>query len=104
MKLNILMPFLAEELSQALTEIGLTKLARSVSSLEIIERCDCDNTGCAAFYTAKKHTWSGKKIKQISPRVKGLYSVDVLDDQIVFIEMMGRQDVRDRLLAVQSRI
>lgn len=100
MKLNILMPFLAEEISEALTNMGQRHLASSIQDLEILERCDCDNSGCAAFYTAEKHTWSGQKIKHLSPNVKGLFSIDVCQNKIVFVEMMGRQDVRERLLAV----
>ena len=64
MKLGILMPFLAQELTQELTKIGEAKLADTVSQLDILERCDCGNQSCAAFYTAEKHIWSGKDIRQ----------------------------------------
>ncbi|MCW8876824.1 MAG: hypothetical protein OQJ89_15180 [Kangiellaceae bacterium] len=100
MKLGILMPFLAQELTQELVKIGEPKLADSVSQLEILGRCDCDNQSCAAFYTAEKHVWSGNEIRHVIPHVKGVFSVDVFKDEIVFIEIMGRQDVRERLLAV----
>lgn len=100
MKLNVLMPFLAEEITQGLSDMGKPKLARSIEELEIVGRCDCDNAGCAAFYTDEKHNWSGKEIKHVTPNVKGLFSIDVHNDKIIFVEMMGRQDVRERLLAV----
>lgn len=101
MKLRILMPFLAEEISAGLKSLGLARLAESVNELDIVERCDCDNSGCAAFYTAEKHLWSGKEVTQVTPKVKGLFSIDIHKDKIVFIELMGREDVRERLLAVR---
>ena len=99
-RLNLLFPFLIDELSDGLTKIGERDLAKSINNLEIVGRCDCDNQGCGAFYTLEKHKWSAKDLRQLVPVVKGLFAMDVLDEQIVCIEFIGRMDVRDRLVAV----
>jgi hypothetical protein len=100
-KLKLLFPFLVDELSKGLLSIGERGLARSVSDLEIVGRCDCDNQGCGAFYTVEKNQWAAREnLRQVVPAVKGLYAIDVLDKQIVCVDFIGRMDVRDRLVAV----
>lgn len=99
-KLNMLMPFLAHELNEALTNMGETELADSIGDVEIIGRCKCDSCSCGAFYTQEEHKWSGQQVRQVIPAIKGLYAIDVHEDEIVYIDVMGRTDVRERLVAV----
>ena len=100
-KLKLLFPFLVDELSKGLSLIGERGLAKSVSDLEIVGRCNCDNSGCGAFYTLEQHQWAANEnLRQVVPTIKGLYAIDVLDEQIVCIDFIGRMDVRDRLVAV----
>ena len=94
------MPFLAHELSEGLEKIGERKLAQTISNVDILDRCKCDSEGCGAFYTCEEYKWSGKELRKVTPNVKGLFSIDVLENEIVCIEFMGRTDVRDRLVAM----
>ncbi|MBV1911781.1 MAG: hypothetical protein KUG78_20985 [Kangiellaceae bacterium] len=93
------MPFLAKELVEGLSDIGEQTLANSISDLKIIDRCRCDSQGCGTFYTMNKEIWSGKKLKQVIPEVKGLYAIDVFENNIACIEIMERSDVAEQLIS-----
>jgi len=97
MKLEDIMPELAREFEAGLREIGEVKLANTVSGLEITGRCECGDNNCGTFYTQDKEVWSGKKLRQAVPTVKGLYAVDVFENEVVCIEILDREDVSEKL-------
>ena len=88
------LPGLADELERSLRELGRPELARQVGSLRIWSVCPCEVEGCGSFYTAlpmKRWFRRGKEVP-----VGGLV-VNTIDGDIVFVEVLGRPDVRAAL-------
>ena len=88
------LPGLAVELERSLGELGRPELARQIGSLRIWAVCPCEVEGCGSFYTAlpmKRWFRRGKEVP-----VGGLV-VNTIDGDIVFVEVLGRPDVRAAL-------
>jgi hypothetical protein len=96
-------PDLAAELAGLLSRAGHVSLASQVSSLSIVDRCRCGDSFCATFYTASKPkgTWGpGHSTIPLDEAREGIINVDVLNGQIVSVEVLYRDDVRERLQTV----
>jgi hypothetical protein len=88
------LPGLAAELERSLGELGRPELARQVGSLRIWAACPCEVEGCGSFYTAlpmKRWFRRGKDVPV------GDLVVNTIDGDIVFVEVLGRPDVRETL-------
>jgi hypothetical protein len=88
------LPGLAAELERSLAELGRPELARQVGSLRIWSVCPCEVEGCGSFFTAlpmKRWFRRGKEIPV------GDLIVNTIDGDIVFVEVLGRPDVRAEL-------
>jgi hypothetical protein len=88
------LPGLAAELERSLGELGRPELARQVGSLRIWAVCPCEVEGCGSFYTAlpmKRWFRRGKDVPV------GDLVVNTIDGDIVFVEVLGRPDVRETL-------
>ena len=91
------------ELSRELTELLITArepgLAAQIDDLEIVAKCSCTDEFCASFYTAPKPVGSyGPKHRnlELAPE-KGMIILDLVDDRIVHVEVLYRDEVRSKL-------
>jgi hypothetical protein len=88
------LPGLAAELERSLGELGRPNLAEQVPSLRIRAVCPCEVEGCGSFSTALPMKRWFRRGKQVPV---GDLVVDTIDGEIVFIEVLGRPDIRDAL-------
>jgi len=93
-------PDLAAEIARLLTEEGEQELACTVADLTIVERCRCGDEFCATMYTVRPpHGAWGRGHRNVSLAPKdGILILDVLDQKIVEIEVLFRNEIRERLL------
>jgi hypothetical protein len=90
------LPALAAELADGLREGGRPDLAEQIGSLRIAATCQCEVVGCGSFYTGRPLKRWFRRGKQVP--VGGLV-VDTIDGEIVFVEALGRPEVRAALQA-----
>ena len=103
MRLVSVLPEFALELESALNDLGESDLANSISSLEIVERCQCNEQGCVTFHAVpKSNAPSGDSCTTIVAPMMGVSCVQYYNDQIVWIEALGRPKEREILHAYQA--
>jgi hypothetical protein len=86
-------PHLAAELVTALREEGEDDLADRVDSLHVLQECGCDDDFCQSFFTAPEPTGAygpGHRNVGLSPSKPGYLILDVVDDAIVYVEVLHR--------------
>jgi hypothetical protein len=88
-------PAFAAELENALQEAARSDLAEQVATLRIREVCRCEVEGCASFYTAMPMKRWFRRGKQVPA---GELVVDTIDGEIVYVEVLGRPDLRALLV------
>lgn len=96
------LPTLATELRQLLEEHGEPELAAQVPRLVIFDRCRCGDDFCATFYTTPTPMGGfgpGHRNVALTPD-KGMLILDVVAGEIACVEVLNREDVRKKLLAV----
>ena len=98
--LREVLPQLAEELATQLEGEDEPQLANQVPSLRIVDRCRCGDDFCATFYTAPKPKGAyGEGHETIALELEnGYLNVDVVSGRIVCVEVLYRDDIRDKLL------
>jgi hypothetical protein len=99
--LKELLPELADDLIAQFERDGEHQLAAQVSSLPIIDRCRCGDDFCATFYTAPKpkDAWGvGHETIPLDAE-DGYLNVDVVEGKIVSIEVLYRDEIREKLLS-----
>jgi hypothetical protein len=94
MQLSAVVPELAVELEGGLRAAGRAELADQVRELEIRGLCRCQVDGCASFYTSLPVKRWFRRGKQVPV---GELVVDTIDGQIVYVEVLGRPDLRRAL-------
>jgi hypothetical protein len=70
--------------------------------LRIFERCDCGDDFCSTFYTQPKPEGAyglGHRNVVLAPD-DGMVILDVVVDEIACVEILDRDDVREKLLGV----
>jgi len=92
--LTAVLPEFARELEEGLREAGRPELAGQVASLRIRELCACEVEGCGSFYTGLPMKRWFRRGKQVAV---GDLVVDTIDGEIVYVEVLGRPDVRAAL-------
>jgi hypothetical protein len=95
-----LFPELSVELQQLLTTAGESSLADQIPSLTIADRCHCGDDFCGTFYTLTKPKGaygSGHRNVSLEPKT-GMLILDVVNEKIAAIEVLYRNEIRDRLL------
>ena len=95
-RLGDICPDLADELRMLLIEADRQDLAVRVDDLPIVDRCRCGDDFCATFYTEPppQGAWgAGVYTIPLEPPT-GMLNLDVLDDKIVCVEVLYRDDVR----------
>jgi hypothetical protein len=88
------LPQLAAELDRLLRGQGRIDLAEQLPTLRIQAICPCEVEGCASFYTARPMKRWLRRGKQVPA---GDLMVDTIDGEIVFVEVLGRPDIRAAL-------
>lgn len=87
-------PGLAAELEEGLRRLERPDLADQVGSLRITAVCRCEVEGCGSFYTGRPIKRWFRRGSQVA--VDELV-VDTIDGEIVYVEVLGRPDVRAAL-------
>ena len=100
-QLTEILPSLARELEQFLSNQGEAELAAQVSQLTIADRCRCGDDFCSSFYTQPKpkgHYGPGHRCLDLDA-AEGMLLIDVVEGKIAHVEVLNRDDVRRKLLA-----
>jgi hypothetical protein len=93
-------PVLATELQQLLVEQGESELAAQVPGLTVVERCRCGDDFCGTFYVLPKPVGAygpNHRNVDLSPK-DGMLILDVLANRIAAVEVLYRDEIRQRLL------
>ena len=98
--LKEVLPELANELIIQFEKEGEHQLAEQVPSLQIVDRCRCGDDFCATFYTAPKPkgAWGSEHESIPLDMEDGYLNVDVVDGKIVSVEVLFRDEIREKLL------
>jgi hypothetical protein len=99
-RLADIFPELSAELQDLLTERGESELAAQVPGLTVIERCRCDDDFCGMFYVLPKPSGAyGPDHRNVALTPKdGMLILDVVAERIAAIEVLYRDEIRQRLL------
>jgi len=98
--LREVLPGLAGELEALLRADNEPDLAAQVSSLKVVDRCRCDIASCATIYNVQKPkgAWGPSHRSIVLDTVEGMTVVDALDEKIVCIEILDRDDITAAVL------
>jgi hypothetical protein len=88
------LPELAAELERSLADQGRRDLAEQIPSLRLFAVCPCEVEGCGSFHTARPMKRWFRRGRQVPV---GDIVIDTIDGEIVFVEVLGRPEVRDAL-------
>ena len=93
-----ILPELANQLEALLRERGEPFLAEQIAGLEIRSVCRCGNEHCGSFYTTdrpmKRWFRRGRQVA-LSKGLPGSVVLDVVGGEIVYIEVLFWDEVRD---------
>lgn len=105
LKLAHALPKFADELSNGLAALGYKKLAESVYAVDIAERCRCDEPGCVTFHAVPKISApSGEACERVIAPAMGVICVQYFDQHIIWVEVLGRPDDREKLDRFEFRL
>ena len=92
------LPRLAAEIEDGLRAAGTVELAAQVPELRVTLRCTCEVEGCSSFHTGHRPMvrWMRRGRQVEIPGVEGAVTVDVVGGEIVYVEVLFRDDVRTR--------
>ncbi len=96
-----MLPSFATELQKLLEEKGEPQLAAQVPRLTIFDRCRCGDDFCGTFYTQPKPQGSfgpGHRNVALTPD-DGMLILDVVGEAIACVEVLDRDEVRQKLQA-----
>jgi hypothetical protein len=86
-------PVLAAELESALRAAAEPGLADQVATLQEVATCDCGDDFCQSFYTQPEPDGAygpGHRNIVLSPDGPGMLVLDVVKDQIMYVEIVSR--------------
>ncbi|MFI0404513.1 hypothetical protein [Actinomadura sp. 3N508] len=93
-------PDLIAELITLLENEGEGELARRVRDVRLVAMCDCGDDYCQSVYTAvhpKGQPYGeGYRCVELLP-LKGMLNLDVLEDRIMYIEVLFREPMHNQL-------
>ena len=93
------LPNLVDELTVLLEREGEPELARQVSNLPLLDRCRCGDSFCATIYTAAKSDREYGIHRNIALHPEaGHLILDLRDRRIICIEILYRDEIRERVL------
>jgi hypothetical protein len=88
------LPELAAELEGLLRDARRPDLAEQIPSLRISAICSCTVETCGSFYTGRPIKRWFRRGQQVAV---GDLVIDTIDGEIVFVEVLGRPEVRAAL-------
>ena len=94
-RLSEILPHFALEIEAALIDAGHVELAKSVASVELVERCGCSEPGCVTFFAI--HDTDRPDLsdcERVLPRLRGVSCVHHYRGTVVWIEALGRPTER----------
>ena len=98
-RLTSALPKTAKTLRKLLSADGRADLAEQIDTLILVDRCRCDDCGCATFYTQPNETWDDQQVERIIPAgMAGLICIQVVNARIARVEILNRPDIRGQLL------
>jgi hypothetical protein len=102
LNLREVLPELAEELEQLLRKQNEPELAAQVSNLRLCDRCRCGDDFCAMIYTLPPpQDRSGPNHRSFDlDAERGMIILDVRDERIACVEILNRDDIRAKVLAL----
>lgn len=105
LRLAQVLPELAKDLSLGVASMGHQKLAALVYTIEVVERCKCDEPGCVTFFCVPQRSAPHPDICQriIAP-ARGVVCVQYVDQQIIWVEVLGCPEYREILDKHESQI
>jgi len=92
------LPDLAQELQRLLLAENERALAAQVRELQIMSRCHCGDDFCSTFYTKAKPEGAYRNVA-LNPE-NGMLILDVVDDRIAAVEVLYRDEIRERIHAL----
>jgi hypothetical protein len=95
-----MLPVLSTELQQLLAGQGEPELAAQVPRLAVIDRCRCGDDFCGTFYVLPKPMGAygpGHRNVELIPK-DGMIILDVVADKIAKVEILYRDEIREKLL------
>jgi len=98
--LREVLPGLANELEVLLRSDDESELADQIASLEVVDRCRCDSDSCATIYNVQnpERAWGPTHRNIVLEVPEGMTMVDVLDERIVSIEILDRDEITAQVL------
>ena len=102
--LNEVLPILAKEIEELLNRRNEPELAAQITSLTIVDRCRCGEDFCSAFYVEPKPAGAygpGHRNVELEPD-SGMIILDVVNDRIMQVEVLYRDEVRRAIQAAIS--
>lgn len=87
---------MADQLRQALVQLGEGALAATVSDLRVVAPCGCGDDFCQSFYTepppegAYPYPDRARNVCCDEPGWDGMLILDVVDERIHFVEVIDR--------------
>ena len=90
-------PIFATELAAVLIAHGEDRLTEQVERLRIVELCGCGDDFCQSFYTAPKPPGAhgnGHRNVGLTAPWPGYLILDVVRDDIVYVEVLYRSSLR----------
>lgn len=99
MRLAEVLPDFVAELTHALNELGCSQLASTVSEVEIVDLCRCNEPGCISFYTCQEPLRPyAEDCERIIAPIRGVSCVHHRSGEIVWVEALGRPEERATLI------
>jgi hypothetical protein len=94
-RLSEILPHFTLEIEAALIDAGHLDLARTVASVDLVERCGCSEPGCVTFFALEKADRpDSSDCERAVPRLRGVSCVHHYGGRIVWIEALGRPNER----------
>ena len=92
-------PRFVTELEQLIRASSRPELASQVGDLPVVSRCRCGQPNCAHFYTAPppQGAYSAGHASIPLGAEQGLIVLDIINDRIVAVEVVDRDDVKASL-------
>jgi hypothetical protein len=96
------LPDLALEIERLLKTQGELDLAAQVIGLRILDRCRCGDDFCSTFYVQPKPegAYGLKHRNVVLEPERGTLILDLVDEKIACVEVLHRDEVRERLHSV----
>ncbi len=101
MLLREICPEFATELQGLLVRAEQEPVSKTVDTMQVVDRCRCGEAFCGTFYTRPKTDWHIDRTIPLEWE-NGYVIVDIEDEQILQVEILYRDDVRDRIHAAFS--